>query len=181
MGYRIIKPFDYKRLASLLRGPRSYCYATEEEILLATETAMFAASVHAELVPFQPSQQGVVYVRHEKNGPLEQVEKDLPVQWQEVIAIEALGPLKCTHYLYEQGEGMLLRKFSQGTHTVWVPKSLTDVLTTDIDFLQDWYRFELIRLHVEAMRVRFNVNVNNGRPAEWRPIAVFMPYLLNER
>ncbi len=183
MAYRIIKPFDYKRLASYLREQRVYSYATADGAFLAGHEAMFYITPQPELALLQPPEQDQAYVRFEGAIILERAEYDVLRPWHIADTLPLLAEVKPTHYLYEPQEKLLLRKFTDGTHTVWLMKTLTDILQPWPGFLEEYYRFELRHdperpTQVYPVRVFFNKHANRGWKAEWEPIALMMPYAL---
>src|SRR5215470_14653699 len=108
MAYRIIKPFDSKRLASYLREQRVYSYATADGLFLAGHEAMFYIAPQPELVHLQPPEQDLVYVRLEGAITLEQTEYDALRPWHIADTLPLLAEVKPTHYLYEPQEKLLL-------------------------------------------------------------------------
>jgi hypothetical protein len=183
IAYRIIKPFDYKRLVFYLRKQRVYSYATADGVFLAGQEAMFSITPQPELVHLQPPEQDQAYVRFEGSTTLERTEYDVLRPWRITDTLPLLAEVKPTHYLYEPQEKLLLRKFAAGIHTVWLIKTLTDILQPWPGFLEEYYRFELVRdperpTQVYPVRVLFNTHANRGWKAEWEPIALMMPYAL---
>jgi hypothetical protein len=182
-AHRIIKPFDYKHLASYLRDQGVYSYATADSLFLACQEAMFFIPPQPELAHLQPPEQDQAYVRFEGATTLERTEYIVLRPWRIADTLPLLAEVKPTHYLYEPQEKLLLRKFTDGTHTAWLMKTLTDILQPWPGFLEEYYRFELVRdpgcpTQVHPVRVLFHKHANRGWKAEWMPIALMVPYAL---
>ena len=185
MTYHIMKPFTPKRLASYLRhGGIVFSYTTPEMVLLSNGTEVFCPyRQEPELDFFLPPKANAPFEWSKEGGVI--ASKDLiattaPEVWDEVQRAEVAVSVQPTNYLYEPTEGMLLRKFSDGTQTIWVPKNLVDTLNTSLDTLREYYRFDLVTWRITVLLVRFNVNANERIAPKWKPIALFLPYSLQE-
>lgn len=184
--YHIARPFKAPKLASYLNGKDYRVHATEEYVFFGEEGSLFRVSqlfierYHKDLWPYLPPKTSQEYKG--QKGDLEEYAFDrVRKEWDKHIDMTDAHIVRPTNHLYQVEERLLLRKFTDGEHTVWLNKAATDIFGPMKWDLGESFQFEMLYYpsnpsRTPPVRISFRMDVKD----EWQPIALLSRFRIRE-
>ena len=156
---------DPQRLLAYIGEACIFLYRKDMQTFIVHPSAIFVTDTsYSKLVHLQPPECEKGYLRLDTET-LIPARIDVLQSWHKAISEPGLAQVKPTSLVYEQEGHLLYRKLTDGEkHTVWVEKSLMDVLHPHVDILLGMFRFELLKNG--WIRVRF-------KEQGWQVVAIF--------
>ncbi len=184
MAYKIARPFKSAKLASYFNGDEYKVYATEESVLIGDDAFLFRIPQHfmeyynKDLGPYLPPKLDQQY-RGQK-GKLEECHRrSLPGFWSRYTHMADAYIVRPTNHLYQHAERLIIRKFTDGEHIVWLNKMVVEIMGAMACDLEPDYQFEMLYMPSNPMWKQ-PVRVSFRQNDTWEPVALLSPFNMSE-